>query len=163
MSLEELAEARDVPLREFACTLLVAIASDHNTTFWQIGDGAICFREAEAEEYRVAIWPSKGEYANTTYFLTDSRVQEEFEFDSIELRVVDIALFSDGLERLALDFGSHEAHKKFFTGFFTHLYGKSSGEVSEVQTRLAQFLNSDRVNAKTDDDKTLILATRECT
>ena len=32
-------------LREaFACTLLVAVVDQHRATFWQIGDGAICFR-----------------------------------------------------------------------------------------------------------------------
>ncbi|MFC5861763.1 PP2C family serine/threonine-protein phosphatase [Acidicapsa dinghuensis] len=162
LDLEELAEASDLPLREFACTVLVAIISDNICTFWQIGDGAICFRCAETEEYRVAFWPNKGEYANMTFFVTDANVTDELEFDSLDLRVADVALFSDGLERLALDFKTREAHPKFFAGFFPYLYGEPAGEVLGIQTQLEQFLGSDRVNAKTDDDKTLILATREC-
>jgi hypothetical protein len=75
--------------------------------------------------------------------------------------IVDIAVFSDGLERLALDFKERQAHTKFFRGFFQHFYDKPAGEASEIQAQLAQFLASDRINAKTDDDKTLILATRE--
>jgi len=162
MGLEELAEASDLPLREFSCTLLVAIVSDENCSFWQIGDGAICFRSAETDRYEVAFWPSKGEYANTTYFVTDVNAIEELEFDSLDFRVADVAVFSDGLERLALDFNTREAHAKFFTGFFPHLYTQPGGEASEIQALLEQFLGSDRVNTKTDDDKTLVLATREC-
>ncbi len=162
MALEDLADFEDLPLRQFACTLLVAIVADRVCTFWQLGDGAICFREAEQEEYRVAIWPSKGEYANTTYFLTDPNASEELEWDSVEMQVADIAVFSDGLERLALDFKTQQAHAKFFSGLFPHLYNKPSGEATEIQAQLAQFLASDRINAKTDDDKTLVLATREC-
>jgi hypothetical protein len=161
LALEELAEAEDVPLRQFACTLLVAIVTDSVCTFWQLGDGAICFREAGQEEYRVAIWPSKGEYANTTYFLTDSNASDELEWDSVEMQIADVAVFSDGLERLALNFKTQEAHTKFFTGLFPHLYHKPAGEALDIQTQLAQFLTSDRINAKTDDDKTIILATRE--
>ena len=161
LALEELAESEDVPLRQFACTLLVAIVTDDVCTFWQLGDGAICFREDGQEEYKVAIWPSKGEYANTTYFLTDSNASDELEWDSVEMQIADVAVFSDGLERLALDFKTQKAHTKFFTGLFPHLYDRPAGEASEIQEQLAQFLTSDRINAKTDDDKTIILATRE--
>lgn len=162
MTLEEWAESEDIPLRELACTLLVAIVAANTCTFWQLGDGAICFRESVAQEYRVAIWPSKGEYANTTYFITDPNAATELEWDSLEMRVADVAVFSDGLERLALDFSTQQAHTKFFSGFFPYLYATPPGEASEIQSQLAQFLASDRVNAKTDDDKTLILATRQC-
>ena len=31
-------------VQDFACTLLVAVVDQHRATFWQIGDGAICFR-----------------------------------------------------------------------------------------------------------------------
>lgn len=161
LALEELAESEDVPLRQFACTLLVAIVADEVCTFWQIGDGAICFRESDEDEYRVAIWPAKGEYANTTYFLTDANASEEVTWDSVDVKVADVAVFSDGLERLALDFKTQVAHTKFFTGLFPHLYSRPAGEASEIQTQLQDFLASDRINAKTDDDKTLILATRE--
>ena len=162
LAIEELAESHDLPLRQFACTLLVAIVTDSTCTFWQLGDGAICFRQSGIEGYRVAIWPSKGEYANTTYFITDPDAASELEWDSVEMEVADIAVFSDGLERLALDFKTQEAHSKFFSGFFPHLYDKEAGIVVSIQTQLAAFLASDRVNSKTDDDKTLILATREC-
>lgn len=42
--LAELADETRVALREFACTLLVAIADNERAVFWQVGDGAMCFR-----------------------------------------------------------------------------------------------------------------------
>ena len=38
------AEQDECAARDFACTLLVAVVDQHRATFWQIGDGAICFR-----------------------------------------------------------------------------------------------------------------------
>ena len=63
----------DLEIRDFACTLLVAIVSREVAVFWQIGDGAICFRVAGSEQYQCAYWPEKGEYSNVTFFITDIR------------------------------------------------------------------------------------------
>lgn len=146
-------------IREFACTLLVAIVSRERATFWQIGDGAICFRLPSEDLFHYVFWPVKGEYANVTCFVTDSDATSELEFDSIERSIADLALFSDGLERLALDFKTGEAHSKFFDGFFSHLYREAAGHLPEIERKLKEFLGSARINSKTDDDKTLILAT----
>jgi len=148
-------------VREFACTLLVALVNHERATFWQIGDGAICFRLPSEESFRFVFWPSKGEYANVTSFVTDENAPDELEFDTVEGSLADLALFSDGLERLALDFAAGEAHTKFFAGFFPHLYCEPAGHLIEIEQRLTDFLSSERINSKTDDDKTLILATVE--
>jgi hypothetical protein len=147
--------------REYACTLLVAIVEHDRATFWQIGDGAICFRLPSEDSFRFMFWPSKGEYANVTYFVTDENAPDELEFDSICNSLADVALFSDGLERLALDFAGGEAHTKFFAGFFPYLYREPAGHLIEIERKLTEFLASERINSKTDDDKTLILATVE--
>ena len=157
-ALRQEASQENLSVREFACTLLVCIATPNRTTFWQIGDGAICFRFPAEDTYRFAFWPAKGEYANETYFVTDSESMNELEFDSID-SIADIALFSDGLERLALDFKAGEVHTKFFTGLFPYLYREAAGHLTEIEEKLKDFLGSERINSKTDDDKTLILAT----
>lgn len=155
------AEESGLRLRDFACTLLVAIIHGPKATFWQIGDGAICFRRRDQKSFDFAFWPGKGEYANVTQFVTDENFADELEFDTSESEIVDLALFSDGLERLALDFGIGEAHTRFFTGLFPYLHAESPGRAETIEKQLADFLTSDRVNSKTDDDKTLILATTE--
>lgn len=148
-------------IRDFACTLLVAIVGSDRATFWQIGDGAICFRKPTEEIFRFVFWPVKGDYANITEFITDPDYVSEIEFDSWPGSISDLALFTDGLERLALDFKAGEAHSKFFSGFFSYLHREPSGRLPEIENKLIEFLSSDRVNGKTDDDKTLILATVE--
>lgn len=155
------AAQENLRVREFACTLLVALVNHDHATFWQIGDGAICFRLPSEESFRFVFWPSKGEYANVTSFVTDENAPDELEFDTIKGPLADVALFSDGLERLALDFAAGEAHTKFFAGFFPHLYREPAGHLIEIEQRLTEFLGSERINSKTDDDKTLILATVE--
>jgi hypothetical protein len=153
--------ATGLRLRDFACTLLVAIAGKHQVTFWQIGDGAICFRIRTNQDFHYAFWPFKGEYANVTQFVTDDKADQELEFDSSGLEVCDLALFSDGLERLALDFKTGEVHSAFLRGLFPYLYRRPAGQLEDVTSQMRDFLGSDRVNERTDDDKTLILATLE--
>ena len=158
--LQALADDAGLRIREFACTLLVAIVCPYRAVFWQIGDGAMCFREREEERYGYAFWPEKGDYANVTYFVTDANAKEHLDIDIAEAEIVELGIFSDGLERLALDFTSGEAHTGFFSGLFPHLRGLPEGHSEELAVQIADFLSSERVNKRTDDDKTLILASR---
>ena len=158
-TIADIASVESFVSRDYACTLLAAIVCNGKTTFWQIGDGAICFRYSGDEKYVYAFWPDKGEYANTTYFVTDTNAEAELEVDNVDSEVEDLALFSDGLERLILNFQTQEVHGKFFSGLFPHLYVAQSGRAIDLESRLRAFLDSERVNDKTDDDKTLILAT----
>ena len=114
--LRQLAADAKIKLREFACTMLVAIVLPTRSVFWQIGDGAMCFRCAGEDHYNFAFWPEKGDYANVTFFVTDDSAQERLEFDIIERQILEFASFTDGLERLALDFVAGEVHTAFFAG-----------------------------------------------
>ena len=160
---QRLSEASDLEglrVRDYACTLLVALIADEKVAFWQIGDGAICFRTGVAEELHYAFWPAKGDYANVTEFVTDPNAASELNFDSGDLTLCDVALFSDGLERLALNFAAGEVHAPFFSGLFPYLYLRPEGRLLDLEEQMKAFLASGRVNARTDDDKTLILASR---
>jgi hypothetical protein len=159
-ALQQLATKEQVRIREFACTLLVAIIGAEQAAFWQIGDGAICFRRAEDDRFNYVFWPEKGVYANVTFFLTDANAQEHLEWDLTNERIEELAIFSDGLERLALDFVSGEAHSAFFNGLFPHVRALPEGRSEQMSRQIAGFLSSERVNKRTDDDKTLILASR---
>ncbi len=159
-ALFEEADTEDLTVSDFASTMLVAIVTPDRGVFWQIGDGAICFREAEFEKYTYVYWPEKGDYSNVTFFVTDVRAQNEMEFDVIRRELVDVALFSDGIERLALDFTAGEAHSAFFSGLFPFMRSLPEGYSEELGAQIDSFLGSERVNKRTDDDKTLILASR---
>lgn len=121
-----------------------------------VGDGVMVVRDG-TDEWSWMFWPQRGEYANTTYFLTDVIHCPQFEvFSGI---VTDIAL-SDGLEPLALNYADKTVHDPFFTGMFEPLVkAEGCGEITTLSASLEQFLSSERVRSRTDDDVSLILAT----
>jgi hypothetical protein len=69
-----------------------------------------------------------------------------------------VALSTDGLLRLALKLPGGEPHAPFFAPLFNFV--SANDDAVQAQQRLAEFLNSERVCARTDDDKTLVLACR---
>jgi hypothetical protein len=150
------AEQRQVPLRELACTLLFAVVGEHSAAFAQIGDGAIVTRFGE--EYRPVFWPQAGEYANCTQFITQDDFADHLEFVRFDERIDELAVFSDGLQRLALNLAGRLGHRPFFEPLFARLRAAANGD--DLREPLRQFLESPRVAQRSDDDKTLILATR---
>jgi hypothetical protein len=152
------AEQKELTPRDFACTLVVAVVSSDAAAFLQIGDGAIVI--GNAAEYDVIFWPDGGEYANMTFFATDDDWIRHLHFEVRQAVVEELALMTDGLQRLALQFETRSAHAPFFTPMFGALRSATPGFASDLEQPLLVFLSSESVNARTDDDKSLVLATR---
>jgi len=156
----EEAAKRGVAARELACTLLAVIATPAGGAALQIGDGVIVVRDL-GEQWRWLFWPQKGEYANATFFLTDDSALDEAQVTSLPHDVQDIAMLSDGLENLALHFATRTAHAPFFRGAFETVYSsREQGELVGLSAALSTFLRSPAIRARTDDDVSLVLATR---
>jgi hypothetical protein len=153
------AQRKEATPREFAATLVAAIVSGNDAAFIHIGDGAAVFRAGDSAEWIVPTWPAQGEYAATTFFVTDDPVPS-VQYAYVEQSIAEIAVFSDGLERLALDFSKRAAHAPFFDTFFKPLQNSRTGRNRKLSRDLKQFLGGPTVCSKTDDDKTLILAKR---
>lgn len=145
--------------RAFAATLVGCIVHSNSSAFIHVGDGAAVYRIENESDWKVASWPSQGEYASTTHFVTDYP-EPRFSLEIVENLVDTVALFTDGLERLALDFAKREAFPNFFKGMFSSLSNKNSGHDRKLSAQLKDFLDSPSVCERTDDDKTLILAQR---
>jgi hypothetical protein len=146
---------RGVEPGQLACTLLVAVAGVTAAAFAQVGDGAIVVREGDG--YQTVFWPQSGEYANTTNFITDPAFADNLAF--VRRSAVDeLALLTDGLQMLALNFASRTVHLPFFLPMFRKLREAEPGE--GLARALRSFLQSPAVNQRSDDDKTLVLATR---
>jgi hypothetical protein len=158
--LSQQAQSNSQDVREYACTLLGAIVGQKCGAFVQVGDGVIVVADSEEPAYGHIFWPDRGEYANTTHFVTEDAIRAHVLFDLIRREIVDLAMLSDGLQALALDYRSQTAHQPFFRGLFPPLIASSLGRSGELSRLIGDFLSSARVNQKTDDDKTLILATR---
>jgi hypothetical protein len=152
------ARAEGLDPRLFACTLLAAVVDERRAVFFQVGDGAIVYRHADGG-YRPALWPQSGEYANCTWFVTDEDLASRVQSTSVE-DVHEIALLTDGLQGLALRFLGREAHGPFFEPMFAQLRRERETRRTRLRGELRAFLQSPAVNRRTDDDKTLVLATR---
>lgn len=142
--------------RDFACTFLGVISSTQGTLVFQIGDGGVVLDIGNG--LQVPIVPMVGEYANMTHFVTDEDAVSILVTKSFQRRASKVAAFSDGLQRLALNMADNTAHEPFFTSKFDVLAKASAEQEDQVRLALESFLNSDAINERTDDDKTLALA-----
>lgn len=150
------AQGRGKRIRDYACTLLGAVAESDHALFFQIGDGAIVIHVDGA--YQTVFWPEQGEYANTTFFLSDETYQDALSIQHRESSPDEIALFSDGIQNLALSFAQKQAHAGFFQPLFSAFRNDPATAFSDFAGQLERFLLRNDVSARSDDDKTLVLA-----
>jgi hypothetical protein len=158
------AEAYGLSSREFACTVLGAVVGHDRAAFFQIGDGAIVVsNRAEPDDYGWVFWPQHGEFANQTNFVTQENALEVLEFELEETCIDQLAIFTDGIERLVLDLQAKTAHAPFFRTLFGWLVKTEPAAVDEEipgSEVMGRYLGLKQINDRTDDDKTLILASR---
>mgnify|MGYP002779366085 CR=1 FL=1 len=153
--LTDKAKEIDCHLGELASTLIVFVSTPNWTMAMQIGDGFIVTKLRDSESYHLVFLPSKGEYVNETTFVTSSDALAEMCVAVIDGTQEFICASTDGLERMAIDFSSLKAHPKFFEPFYLGI--KEYGVNEESEKILEDWLNSDEVNKRTNDDKTLLL------
>jgi hypothetical protein len=158
---EQRAEAEGLMRRDYACTLLAAVVGQDCAVFLQIGDGAIIVAcEDDPDSFAWIFWPQRGEYENATAFATDSDVASHLSYEWRYGHIHELALFTDGLQRLVLDLREHTVYSPFFRQVFPSVRSEEEGHSTNVSGLLRTFLSSERINDRTDDDKTLLLATR---
>jgi hypothetical protein len=154
--LDAVAHERKIPVRELACTTLVAILGESCAVFVQVGDGAWIAHKNGT--YEAVTWPSGGEYANQTTFITSPNWREVMQFRVVREALSAVAGFSDGLQSLALHIASRSVHAPFFDSKFKAL--EAADDETNLRAPLIEFLSSPALVARTDDDKTLVLACR---
>lgn len=150
------ADSRGVRPRELACTALLAVIGESAAAFAQVGDGAVVIPDQTG--YVPVFWPAPAEYANVTDFLTDEGVEDRIVCEVVLGRIDEVAVLSDGLQRLALDFTTRRGHSKFFAPLLATL--REQPLTGPLANSFREFLSSAQINARTDDDKTLVIAAR---
>jgi hypothetical protein len=163
-----LAAAEGLAPRDFSSTLLTAVVAADCAAFFQVGDGAIVVdAEPPRQGYDCVFWPAHDEYENVTFFAAQPDAAEHLLWTLVDRPVAELALFSDGLQRLALDYAAQQPHVPFFRSMLSPLHDQDAGPNADqvagedgLSLSLAAFLDSPRVNDRTDDDKTLMLAVR---
>ena len=144
-------------LRDFATTILFSILSEEVNIFFQIGDGAIVF--GNNEKLECVFVPQKGEYTNTTHFIVEDNFEKHLMFKIINEKIERIAMQTDGVEMISL-INLETPSLGFFNPFFACLNDEPIGYNKELSQELGEFLSSDRVNQRTNDDKTMIIITK---
>ena len=145
----------------YASTLIACVLDADGGLIAQIGDGAVVVASAKTPGvWFVPIWPDHGEYVNTTSFLTDFDATDKVRIARIDGPSAHVSLFTDGLERLVLDFAKREPHAPFFRAVFGELdqLRWQHGESQWTSRALRQLLLSPRVARRTDDDRSLLIA-----
>jgi serine/threonine protein phosphatase PrpC len=145
-------------VRDYASTLIAAVVGKSAAAFYQVGDGAIVISDSgAAESYRFAIAQHETEYVNMTDFLTDAAAAERLRFALIEEEIEDLILFSDGIFPVAVNYQANQPHEPFLMPMIAPL---RNGNANNLNEKLENFLQTPKINEKTDDDKTIILASR---
>lgn len=159
-SMAQAANNRNVNRKSFACTLILLITRENENIIIHIGDGSIVGRN-QTGKWETLSWPENGEYASSTYFITDDPAPQVRFIESKELYTA-YALFSDGIEDIALDHKNMTAHVPFFSSMIRPLDNlRNEGKDHNLSAALTTFLDSERVCERTDDDKSLILLSAE--
>ncbi len=157
--IKEEASKKDKDLREFASTLVGAVIGREKAVFYQVGDGGAVFStDGKPASYRFGVEPADAEYVNMTDFLTDETAVEALRFAKVDEAIEDLILFSDGIYSVAVDFKNNSPHEPFLIPMIAPL--RNSTEVNGLNQKLENFLSSPKLNEKTDDDKTIVLASR---
>ena len=157
-ALEETARRENHPLRDYHTTLILAVDTGARLGALQIGDGGIVTMDREGR-ISLAAQPQQGEYANETSFVTDEDSDRTAEVMVTEAHgTTHLALFSDGLQRLLLDYstGVPRPHEPFFRKTFRWLDRQTDQRTASQG--LAKLLASPAVTSRTQDDTSLIIA-----
>lgn len=155
-ALEDLANS-PADLGDFACTLLVVVAGPAWWASAHIGDGGVVVELAEGMQ--VASWPQQGRYANETNFLTGEHWEGHVRANSESAAPTSVVVFTDGLQHLVLDYQTRQPEPRFVRPLARAV--RDSTDSAVLHEQLSEFLRSERIRERTDDDVTLVVAVVE--
>ena len=145
-----------LPLREYATTLLLSVVTARWIAIAQVGDGIVVMQDID-RKLHLLTKPDYGEYINETNFMTDPNYQKHVQFFvQSDMAIRGIAVLTDGLQMLAVNFANSCPHELFFLPLFEIVATQTDSSKQEME----KFLGSERVCERTDDDKTIVLAVR---
>jgi hypothetical protein len=148
------AEDRGVDVRELATTLILLQATPHSVTALQVGDGSAVIEDRQNGVIGLTK-PQVGEYINETTFITADDAMDRVETVTHQGSLSNGAVFSDGLQLLALKMPEGTPHTPFFDPLLRFV--SSATDAGAADEELRSFLSSARVTSQTTDDLTLVL------
>lgn len=142
--------------REYACTLLVAVLSPDAWHVLHIGDGAVV-GIMSAQSVKTLSAPDNGEFINVTVPITSSDYLQHLRYSHGIESLYGIALLSDGVQPMCINYKTGDAYPGFFQPLITWLASYPHADLATASSGLAVLLDSDKLRQKSDDDMTLVL------
>jgi hypothetical protein len=143
--------------RDYACTLLLLVVTKNAWYTMHVGDGAIV-GYLTPETTMTLSEPENGEYVNTTTPITSSQYMEQMRFGTGNEPLIGVAVLTDGIQQLCIN----QKTRRSFDPFFAYVLKTFQVPQSDTdRDRLVRdFLCSQPVQDKCDDDLTLVVAWR---
>lgn len=145
-----LASEKEANLSEFSATAIGAIVNQKCAFFFQVGDGCLVYHHEDS--LKCATWPEHGSQAGETVFVTCHDSADHIQTLTVDGEIDFVIAFTDGIERIALDLKERKPSQGFF---FPLIRGLLQYEL-DANDRLRQWLASEVVCSRTDDDKTIV-------
>ncbi len=151
--LQEEADITEVDIKDLNATLLVIVSLKDRQFYGQVGDCTAI--GVDGEDYRVIVEQQRGEYANATFSVCNLQSVEDGVYEKCDTFYKRIAMMSDGVESVSISSKDNAVSQLFFEPFF-RVFENESFHPESVSKALERFLSSERINKRTDDDKTLL-------
>ena len=148
-------------LGDYATTLTCAAVSSNHVMIAQIGD-AMVVAQSQSGEISAYMSPQRaGEYANQTRFITDDDALDRVVTRYEPIRLHAVMATTDGLLPVATDSHGQPFHP-FWRPLVRHVdqAARDGLPPDTVVDQMMSFLESERICARVDDDKTLLVAVR---
>ncbi len=156
---------------DLATTLLLVTATPDHVAVAQIGDGAVVVAPMPEStpgsttptpptQYIALTTPAHGEHLNETTFITSPGALDAMQVNFWPHAAGHLAMFTDGLQMLALTMPQALPHGPFFAPLFTFL--DATADLDEVSREVRTLLQSPQVRSRSDDDISLVLASWCC-
>ena len=150
-AIEQAATARGHDVKHYATTLLAAVLQRDYIGIIQMGDGAIIIQDGDGT-LRVLTTQQDREYVNEVTFLTCGNYHDELRISVLRARRIRaVCLITDGVETFSVHRRTNKAHP----GFFNPLLNNPTSA-----DQLVALLTSKGACERSDDDKTILLATK---
>jgi Protein phosphatase 2C len=156
-AVEAEAATRQVNAHDLATTLILVIARAELIAVAQVGDGATVIADQTGKFIGLTL-PPVGEYINEATFITSAEALRTAQTTVWHGQAAQLAAFSDGLQLLCLKWPECRPHEAFFAPLFQFI--KTTTDELQAEHELVSFLSSERIKELTDDDLTLVLASR---
>lgn len=160
-TLEGIAYEHGCTLRDLACTLTAAVCRRDATDVVQLGDSLAAGRLGDDEQFTPLTEPQNGEYANSTYFVTGAADEDQLYVEQSVGAASQVALMTDGVHRFAYDPAAKTVHTPLLKQLFKTIESAKPGAEDRLNQGLMNWLTSPKVQLRSDDDLTLVLAHRQ--